>query len=173
MLFKNTLYADLKVIKESLYDGCGLGLSNLKLNTESVEYGACSYELNGRKIEHRISKITPTKIGQFVTIWKRNKKGVTEPFDMGDDFDFIVITSRSGNNIGQFIFSKSVLCERGVISRTQKGGKRGIRVYPPWDIVTNKQAEKTQHWQVKFFVTIQRGNTACLDLTRELFTLKG
>ncbi|AEA43275.1 MepB family protein [Fluviicola taffensis] len=168
MTTENTLYADLKVVKELVYDKCGFRLTNLKLNSESIEYGACSFELDGQKIEHRISKITPTKTGQFVTIWKRDKNGVTEPFDILDDIDFIAITSKSGDNIGQFIFPKSVLADKGVIIQNGKGGKRGIRVYPSWDTVTNKQAGKTQSWQTKYFVIINNDNTTDFDLTRKI-----
>ncbi len=169
MTTENVLYSDLKVVKELVYDKCGFGLTNLKLNPESVEYGACSFEINGQRVEHRVSKITPTKAGQFVTIWKRNKNGVTEPFDILDDIDFVVITSKSDNNIGQFIFPKSVLVDKGIISQNEKVGKRGIRVYPSWDTVTNKQAEKTQSWQTKYFVTIRSDNSVDLDLTKKLF----
>ncbi len=138
---------DLEIIKELLYDQCGLHLTNIKFNKESLEHYACSFELNGRTIEHRFSKITPTKTGQFVTIWKRNEHGVTVPFDILDNIDFIVITSKSEENIGQFIFPISVLADKNIVSQNGREGKRGIRVYPPWDIVTNKQAEKTQAWQ--------------------------
>jgi len=169
MTTENSLYTDLKVVKELFYDKCGFRLTNLKLNSESVEYEACFFELDGKKIEHRTSKITPTKTGQFVTIWKRNKNGLTQPFDIFDDIDFITITSKKGDNMGQFIFPKSVLCDKGIITCNGKGGKRGIRVYPLWDTVTNTQAEKTQRWQTKYFVTIKNDNSIDLDLTRKLF----
>jgi hypothetical protein len=168
----NSIHSDLKVVKELVYDKCGFDLTNLQKNLESVEYGACSFGLNGKAIQYRVSKITPTKTGQFVTIWKRNKDGITEPFDISDDIDFIIITSKSGNNFGQFIFPKSVLADNGIITRKGKEGKRGIRVYPPWDIATNKQAEKTQSWQTKYFLTIKKDNTTDLDLTKKLFTKK-
>lgn len=168
MTTENVLYADLKIVKELLYDKCGFELKNLKLNSESAEYGACAFELNGQEIEHRVSKITPTKTGQFVTIWKRNPNGVTQPFDVSDSIDFIAITSKSGENIGQFIFPKSVLADKGIITQNGKGGKRGIRVYPKWDTVTNKQAEKTQNWQTKYFVTIGSNNSAELDLVKKI-----
>jgi hypothetical protein len=74
------IHSDLKVAKELVYDKCGFDLTDPKLNSESSEYGACSFGLNGKKIQHRVSKITPTKTGQFVAIWKRNKDGITEPF---------------------------------------------------------------------------------------------
>ncbi|CAM4339207.1 hypothetical protein AQBE111736_12015 [Aquirufa beregesia] len=51
MKTENTLFADLKLVKELVYDKCGFVLTNLKLNSESLEYGACSFELNGHKIE--------------------------------------------------------------------------------------------------------------------------
>jgi hypothetical protein len=166
---ENTLYSDLRLVQELVYDKRGFGLTNLKLNSESVEYGACSFELNGHTVEHRTSKITPTKAGQFVTIWKRSDNGVTEPFDVSDDIDFIVITSKSDDKMGQFIFPKAVLVERGIISQNGKGGKRGIRVYPPWDITTNRQAEKTQNWQTQYFLEIKSDNATCLDLAGKLF----
>ena len=157
-------------MKELVYDKCGFDFTNLKQNLESKEYEACSFELDGKTVQYRCSKITPTKIGQFVTIWKRNKDGITEPFDILDDLDFIIITSKSGNNFGQFIFPKSVLADKGIITRNNKEGKRGIRVYPPWDIAINKQAEKTQLWQTKYFLTIKKDNSTDLDLIKKLLT---
>ena len=111
-----SIHSDLNVVKELVYDKCGFYLSNLKQNIESSEYGACTFELNGKRVQQRISKITPTKTGQFVTIWKRNKDGITEPFDTSDDFDFVIITARNENNFGQFIFPKSVLAYKGIIT---------------------------------------------------------
>ena len=164
----DSIHSDLKLVKELVYDKCGFDLTNLKQNTESKEYGACSFELDEKKIQQRVSKITPTKTGQFVTIWKRNSNGITEPFDDSDDFDLVIITSRNGNNFGQFIFPKSVLADKGIITRNGKEGKRGIRVYPPWDNATNKQAEKTQNWQTNYFLTIKNDNSTDLDLMRKL-----
>jgi len=166
---ENALSPELQFAKELVYDKCGFVLKNLKENHESVEYNACSFALNQHKIEFRVSKITPTKTGQFVSIWKRNENGITEPFASSDDLDFIVITSKSGENLGQFIFPKSVLVEKGIISNKGKDGKRGIRVYPPWDKATNKQAEKTQVWQVNYFLLIKGDKSTDLNLARMLF----
>jgi hypothetical protein len=172
MTTEKTLNSNLKAVRELCYDKCGFELTRLKINSAGIEYGVCSFELDGQKIIGRVSKITPTKTGQFVTIWKRNEKGTTEPFDIQDDFDFIIIISKSGESIGQFVFPKSVLAEKGIISQDKKNGKRGIRVYPPWDTVTNKQAAKTQNWQVKYFVAIERDDTAAPNFTRKLVQLK-
>jgi hypothetical protein len=165
----NILSADLLLAKELVYDKCGLAMSNAKLHSESKEYGACSFILNELNIEHRVSKITPTKAGQFVTIWKRNKQGITAPFDISDKMDLIIITSKSGNNSGQFIFPKQVLAAKGIVSQNGREGKRGIRVYPPWDIVTSKQALQTQCWQTKYFFTINKNDLPNVQLAKELF----
>ena len=159
----NTLPSDLAVVKELVYDKCGFHFSNFKQNDESADYGACSFELNGKKIQHRISKITPTKTGQFVTIWKRNDKWITEPFNISDNFDFVIITARNDENFGQFIFPKSVLVDKGIVSQNEKGGKRGIRVYAPWDKPINKQAIKTQAWQLPYFVEIKENTLTDLE----------
>jgi hypothetical protein len=154
----NSIHSDLKIVKELVYDKCGFKLTNLKQNLESKEYGACSFMLNEKIVLQRFSKITPTKIGQFVSIWKRNKNGITEPFDNSDNFDFLIITSRNENNFGLFIFPKSVLAANEIITKNGKKGKRGIRVYPIWDNPTNKQAIKTQNWQSKYFISISNNN---------------
>ncbi len=163
---KNSVINTLENVKEMVYDKCGFKITNLKLSSESVEYGACSFVLDGKTVEYRVSKITPKKAGQFVTIWKRNQFGVTAPFDISDNLDFVLITSKSNEHIGQFIFPKSILVEKGIISRNGKGGKRGIRVYPPWDITNNKQAEKTQAWQATYFFVIE--NIVDFDVIRKL-----
>jgi len=42
---------------------------------KSVEYEACIFRLNDFFVRFGVSKITPTKIGQFVTLWKRTDNG--------------------------------------------------------------------------------------------------
>jgi hypothetical protein len=103
-------------------------------------------------------------------VWKRNDKGITASFSSSDDIDFLVITSKSGDKIGQFIFPKSVLIDKGIVSRNGKGGKRGIRIYPLWDVATNRQAEETKKWQIKYFLPIELNNSTDLDLARKLFS---
>ncbi len=158
----------LELFKKQIVDLFDFEIDNLKLNSESKEYGACSFTLNGISIQFRVSKITPTKIGQFVTIWKRNKEGITEPYDSSDQLDFIIICSESGEKAGYFLFPTSVLIEKGIISYKNKQGKRGIRVYPPWDITVNKQAQKTQSWQKKYFVSNEKNDEAEIELIRNI-----
>lgn len=118
--------------------------------TESAAYAAHTFYLNNYHIVFRAAKITPTKSGQFVTLWKRINTGPIQPFDHTDHIDFFIVLVRQAEKLGQFIFPKSVLIERGIVTDV-KEGKRAIRVYPPWDKTLNKQAQKTQHWQLKYF----------------------
>ncbi len=164
----NIIYKDLKSAKELIYDKCGYELKNLKIHLEGSGYSACSYELEGKIIEYRTSKITPLKTGQFVTIWRRNNKGITQPFDSSDKMDFIIISSVKDDDLGLFIFPKSVLLSKGIISQKGEGGKRGIRVYPPWDMVSTKRAENTQSWQEKYFVWIKDNEQNYLNLIKTL-----
>jgi len=63
-----------------------------------------------------------------------------------------------------------VLYEKGFISKERKGGKRAMRVYPPWDITESNQAKKTQEWQIKYFFEINE-NIDIKNIQR-LFSLK-
>lgn len=145
---------NLSQIKTKVYDKCGLLISDFRLEPESKEYDACQFELNGLKIIGRNAKITAKKAGQFVTFWKRNRNGPIEPFYESDPIDFYIVNARIQNKLGQFVFPKSVLIKKGIISTQDKEGKRAFRVYPSWDIARSKQAERTQKWQLEYFYDI-------------------
>ena len=162
---------DLQLAEKLVYNKCGFQLQNFVWNPESTNYGACSFELNNYKIQYRVANITPTKIGQFVTIWKRNKEGITAPFDVADLLDFMIISVRDSENFGQFIFPKSVLIAKGIVSQNEKGGKRGIRVYAPWNKPENKQAIKTQAWQINYFVEIRENSPVDFELVKRIFSI--
>lgn len=137
------------------------------MELESAEYGACRFILNNSNILFRTAKITPTKTGQFVTLWKRINQGPIQPFDSTDLIDLFLISVRKENHFGLFIFPKSVLMAKEIIS-DKKEGKRAIRVYPPWDITTSKQAQKTQKWQLDYFMEIQNSNSFDIALANQL-----
>ena len=140
--------------KELLFDKCGFEISNIEIEKESSEYCAHRFEIDTKKIIFRQAKITPTKTGQFVTLWKRNiEKNVIEPFEISDNIDLFVINVNTENRFGQFVFPKSILIEKGIVS-DKKEGKRAIRVYPKWDLTESKQAQKTQKWQLDYFLEI-------------------
>ncbi|MDW7693041.1 MepB family protein [Flammeovirgaceae bacterium SG7u.111] len=151
-----TLDKNLAEIVSKIYDKCSLKIYKLNIESEGKEYDACQFALNEKKIICRSSKITPKKNGQFVTFWKRSEEGITEPFCETDLIDFFVINTKTENRFGQFVFPKTELINRGIISTKMKDGKRGFRVYPKWDKPQNKQAEKTQKWQLNYFFEIEK-----------------
>ena len=145
---------NLNQIKSEIYNNCSLQISDFETEPEGKEYNACRFKLNGRTILSRNAKIPPKKAGQFVTFWKRIGNSPIEPFDENDRIDFYTVIVRTENEFGQFVFPKSVLLEKGILSTKKKEGKRAFRVYPSWDTVHSKQAERTKKWQQKYFYQI-------------------
>lgn len=129
----------------------GLNFSNLSAEEESAEYAAHTFEQGGKQIHFRVAKITPTKVGQFVTFWKRLDGGPIQPFDQSDSFDALMVVTCEDFHSGYFMFPKSALIAQDIISVNHAGGKRAFRVYPPWVKTESKQAQKTQSWQLKYF----------------------
>lgn len=140
-----------------VYNNSSLAFFNFKIHPESIAYKACQFSLNDALVIYREAKITPKKVGQFVTFWKRIN-GSTQPFNEEDTFDFFVVTVKANNKQGQFIFPKSILIKKGIISATGKAGKRGFRIYPSWDSTHSKQAISTQKWQLSYFHEIKDDN---------------
>ena len=171
MTKKYEIPSDLLIAKKIIYDPCHFTCSELIMETESAEYGAYTFELNGLVIRFRIAKTTPTKTGQFVTLWKRIGNGPIQPYDLSDSVDFFVISTRKDSHFGQFVFPKSALCQHNIVSIKGQGGKRAIRVYPPWDNALNKQAQKTQAWQMNYFLEIPLHEPIDYDLACKLYSL--
>jgi len=119
-----------------------------------------------------VAKITPTKVGQFVTLWKRIGNGPIQPYDMEDPVELFIVTTTQGNKFGQFIFPKTILYKHDIVSKNNQGGKRAIRVYPPWDIATNKQAQKTQTWQLEYFLDASGNEPINKHRAQMLYNLK-
>lgn len=153
-----------------IYDECGLKYSNLEEESESADYVAYNFVLDGLSVKFRAAKITPTKTGQFVTLWKRDDKGPIKPFDATDPIDLVVICVRKENRFGQFVFPKSVLIKHKIISDQGLEGKRAMRVYPPWDQTTNSQAMKTQRWQLEFFLEFSPDGKIDWDRMRKFYS---
>ena len=141
-----------------------LSISNLEKDAECDEYFGYNFESNQLSFKFRKAKITPKKVGQFVTLWKRNTDKQTEPFDENDLFDYYIIATEDDSKLGFYIFSKSVLIEKNILSTQNKEGKRGFRVYPNWVKPENKQAEKTQNWQRNYFIEISNNEVDSTQL---------
>lgn len=154
---QNSIPGLLSETKKNVFDKLGFELKNVSKEAESDEYSAHTFELDDRKIIFRNAKTTPKKTGQFVTCWKRNAIGITQPFEFSDRFDFLIVHAHFKNRHGQFVFPKSALLKQGIISGNSKEGKRGFRIYPVWDEPANSQAQKTQKWQLGYFLETTHG----------------
>jgi len=156
--------------KSFVYDKLGFVFENVKPEKESSDYDAYTFDINNAKVVFRSAKVTPTKTGQFVTLWKRIGNGPIMPFDSTDAIDFVVISVKAINHYGQFVFPKSVLLRHGIFTTACKDGKRAIRVYPSWDKTENTQAKRTQKWQSEYFVDLSKGMN--VERIKSLYTSK-
>ncbi|MBA3237328.1 MAG: MepB family protein [Parachlamydiaceae bacterium] len=164
-----TAHPDLLAAIKFAYEPCGMICENFEKEAESEEYAASVFRMNDRRIKYRIGKVTPTKIGQFVTLWKRIGDSVILPHDLADEVDLFIVSVRNIHHFGQFVFPKSVLFEKGVISKEGKGGKRAIRIYPPWETTVSSLATKSQAWQVKYFFEISENGKVDSKKIKTLF----
>ncbi len=163
---------DFTTLLEEVYTPCGLKVSNHVQDKEGKEYEASSFQLDALRVISRKAKITPKKIGQFVTLWKRGANGETTPYEETDKVDLFVINIQEGPHSGQFVFPKDVLMEKGIVSHTKKEGKRGFRIYPPWSQPTNKTALSTQKWQLEYYLGIGLHPKTDIGKAKYLYQLK-
>jgi hypothetical protein len=137
---------------------------------ESADYAACRFEVDAKRVVFRVAKTTPSKVGQFVTLWKRPQpNGAIAPIDASDPVDFVVVHSSNAERYGQFVFNKNVLLKRSILSSQKHAGKRAIRVYPPWSHPVAKDAVKTQSWQLPYFNESAEDGSADRAHARKLF----
>ncbi|MPT32296.1 MAG: hypothetical protein E2600_11665 [Chryseobacterium sp.] len=143
---------ELQHLNDLILKELNLQLSEITPDLECEEYSGFNFKINQTNYKFRKSKLTPKKVGQFVTFWKRDLYGKTVPFDVNDDFAFYIISIEESENSGFFVFPKVILEKENLISSEQKTGKRGFRIYADWHFPNNKQAEKTKLWQTEYFI---------------------
>ena len=145
-----------------------LPFSEITQDSECEEYFGFNFKINQINFKFRKSKLTPKKMGQFVTLWKRNAEGKTIPFDINDNFDFYIIAVEENHHSGFFIFPKTILEKENYISGKIKSGKRGFRIYTDWHFPNNKQAEKTKLWQTQFFINLSHQEKEILEKFKKI-----
>ncbi|MDH6131538.1 hypothetical protein P3T37_000907 [Kitasatospora sp. MAA4] len=163
------VHSDLRAAKVLVYDACGFTCTQPVPEAESAEYAAHAFTVDGLSIRFRAGKTTPTKVGQFVTVWKRSSGGPIQPFDITDPVDLFVISTRDRHHFGQFVFPLDVLRQHGVVSVNGSGGKRAFRVYPPWVTIANRQAGSTQAWQLDHFLHLYQDRPIDSARAHELY----
>jgi len=171
MMSSTPLHNDLIEVVERVYSTPELQCTQIELELHNSEYGSYLLKFNLLNIRFRVAKTTPTKLGQFVTIWERNENGTIQPYDISEPIDFYVICAREGENFGQFVFPSSVLRDKNILSDQGVGGKRAIRIYPPWVVTTSRQAQNTQKWQLSYFLDLSLQIPIDTDRVRKLYDL--
>lgn len=142
-------------IENKILKNLNLTLSAITADWECREYYGYNFLIENKNIKFRKAKVTPKKSGQFVTLWKRNTDGKTEPFGEKDNLDFVIIVVENGRTSGFFLFPKTILAEKGILTSNHKEGKRGFRVYSTWDKTNSNQAERTKCWQIQYFFDLE------------------
>ena len=154
---------EIKKLDDLIFKPLHLNISEIIQDQECEEYYGFNFKINDIKIKFRKSKLTPKKVGQFVTFWKRDQDKKTIPFGINDDFDFYLILIEENDNAGCFIFPKFTLEKEDLISSQLKTGKRGFRIYANWHLPNNKQAEKTKLWQTQYFIDFSDKETSITE----------
>lgn len=157
----NTVAHDaLRDVQALVWNAAGLVCADIVAQPESAEYCGHILTLAGRRAVFRSAKTTPTKAGQFVTLWQRSDEGPIRPFDTNDGVELFVVQAGFGAGLGQFVFPTSALVRHGVVSVDGQGGKRAMRVYLPDVECGNAQSRRTQAWQCEYFLPTARLDTA-------------
>ena len=128
-------------------------------NPEARAYAGCSFVMAGSdgvgtRTVFRSAKVTPTKSGAFVTLWKRDENGATRPYSFADRIETFIVAASVPDGYGYFTFTAAVLADRGILATGGSPGKRGFRLYTPWDTGLNKNASTTCAWQRAFFTSV-------------------
>ena len=154
-------HADIVAVTELLARIC-ITCPDLAPEPDNAEYGAAIADAAG--LRFRVGKVTPRKVGMFVTVWRRAANGSTEPLPDADGVQTLLVTVREGDRFGLFAFPRSALRTHGITSIAGAGGKRGFRVYPPWSATANVQAKRSQAWQGAYFLGLD--SPAGVDVLR-------
>lgn len=136
-----------------LFDYLKKDITDFKIEADSQNYIGSQFKIDNFSILFRKAKVTPIKPGAFVALWKRNSIGENIPFEASDPFDFYFFEVEDGLNRGIFIFPKNILVINKILT-SETEGKRGFRLYPSWCYLLNKTAQKTQKWQLPYFIDL-------------------
>ena len=99
------MITELEQLQNSIFSKLNVVISHLKPDSECEDYLGYNFQINHLNFKFRKAKITPKKIGQFVTLWKRNPESKqTEPFSSEDVFDFYIIACECEGKFGFFLF---------------------------------------------------------------------
>lgn len=162
-------YTALNIISKKIFEPNHLMVSAVQ-EEQNSKYGAGIFQLASKTVRFRVAKTTPTKSGQFVAFWEKNKQNENQPFAYETAPDLLAITTfTETGHFGQFIFPKEVLLRQNILKSHTTKGKMAIRVYPAWDQPASKIALKTQRWQLPYFLDLSDPGTNAEERIKELY----
>lgn len=143
---------------ETLLSKFGLGdAQDVIEETYNLAYEGMTFKLLDQQFRSRLAKKTPKKAGYFVVFWTKDAHGKNIP--LSDDADKTIVWIVDQEHIGHFVFPKALLREQGILKTSDHKGKMAFRVYPPWVLQLNAQAQKTQQWQKDYFLDLSQNIT--------------
>ncbi|GAK08188.1 MepB family protein [Geomicrobium sp. JCM 19038] len=166
----NDFYEAFAYVNKLVYEPNQFTVKAIQEEVHNKKYGAGTFHLMSKTVRFRVAHQTPTKIGQFVSLWEKDTDGKNRPYSYEASPDLIVITTfRNERQFGQFIFPKEVLFKRGILHSPSTKGKMAMRVYPCWDEPNNKQAISTQNWQLPYFIDMSNPSRLPLERLKKLY----
>ncbi|MGG3670797.1 MepB family protein [Bacillus nitratireducens] len=159
-----------KKLDKMIYKPNNLFITNQKEEKQNSEYAGGIFQLNNRSIRFRVSKITPNKIGQFVSFWEKDASMRNQAFSYDSAPNLLVITCIADNKLGQFIFPKEILLKEKILKTQNQKGKMAMRVYSIWDKPVSNQAKKSQQWQLQYFVDLSDSKNVAIHKLLNLYS---
>ena len=129
-------------------------ITNVMTEDHNKDYEGMLFQIKNHNYRSRLAKATPKKRGYFVVFWGKDENNKNQPYSFSDSPDKVIISIIDNTLKGQFIFPKSTLLEKGILSSETTKGKMAIRVYPSWEKELNKTAAQTQKWQQDYFIDL-------------------
>ncbi|MDG4957509.1 MepB family protein [Lactococcus lactis] len=128
----------------------------VKYEEQNIDYeGAILYDTQkGHLIRSRLGKLTPKKSGFFTVFWEQDIQGRNHPFCAQESPDFLLVAVYDENRKGIFLIPKAVTIDQKILSTNTQKGKMAMRFYPVWCQGLNPTAQKTQRWQLEYFIDL-------------------
>lgn len=155
----NQVHTSIQIITETFSELEDIQIDKLKTEDWNGEYGAYDCIINNQPFKARLAKKTPKKSGYFLALWKKDESNKNIPFNETDIENKLIISIQDESKIGQFVFPKKVLIEKGILQSKRHKGKMAFRIYPIWETSLNKTAKKSQAWQKQYFINLGKDVT--------------
>jgi len=126
----------------------------LKREDQNSEYEGLLLIINKHVYRSRLAKLTPKKKGYFVAFWEKDTEGINQAYSYENSPEKLIVSVIDNERRGQFIFPKKVLLKYGILKSPKQKGKMALRVYPSWVTELNKNATRTQSWQLEYFIDL-------------------